>query len=1041
MELADLLECSICLEQLGESNKVLPCQHTFCTQCLQDVFNTKEELLCPECRTKVTVDIASLPPNILVNRLLEGMKLSRQNKPNNTPDSSTHTLNPVNAPSCDILVPTKSRHFTPTSARAPLVPPSSSQAQLPLTPVHHAPHNPSPVIQGQLATLHTPSHLTSVTQGPLAGLHTPSTHISSSQAQLGTPHTLSHPASVIQRQQTLHTPNYPVSAAQGPSQALNSTPTTNLLSPNPSPVINNYSNVSNGCSNGLANTANSGVNTLGNNGAAMRVLDKSGEVKSIGSSTNSNGGGGNLTRPVVDDKCMVSFSMPAYQNILPQPIIKDNGNNSWSSSLLAASSIQPVGGGSKPSSTSHTPPPILPTSITATIGSGIALTSTTSTPGVHVTNLPAHSFQSTKMSTSVSLQRKLDESVASLSLLDSSLSSSLANVKPAQPQDIPANLSHTARPSISSCHLQHQQNSKPLSISSTISSSMTTSLTSVSSIPAVKTSSAALANTTAAITATSKTTTTVVDYKSFSNTFVEPAAVSIASSSSSSSVVQPQQRLGSCSASSSAQRHGPSSVPIAGGPLSSDSSPVHVGPIPGNLRTNPFLDLLEAEPTHTTSNHRTSISLEPSPTIGHTIKPQQPVSLAAPPSSCSSHPVSTAMPSALSPASAASLATPPTPCPSMATANTSAVAQVRARTAPDYFKEPHKQWQLSPRAILDPLNPTSEAITSQKLKTVPPNQLATPPIDGVPKNAITSRSATATAAMPSNGGGKFDQARYNIEIWNIGGQQLSKNNNSVHHTHLATADLLSETPPQSQPILHHQHHLNHHANTSPQLVATTSKHRQHQQRAARSEAAATLPRTQETAAGTSKRSIAGDLGGHREGELYQAVCEYTARQRDELSLKKGDLYLVTEQCQDGWFRGKHVKSGDTGVFPGNHMQRCTSSSRIAMEAALIDYHQTAAEENDAERLEKLRKIRETLKKTHAQNIARSNSGAAGHVRSKNERYRCVATFPACSDYEIELKVGDIISLVKKREDGWCKGILHRTGKTGLFPASFVERIG
>merc|ERR1719474_2625030 len=106
----------------------------------------------------------------------------------------------------------------------------------------------------------------------------------------------------------------------------------------------------------------------------MRVLDKSGEVKSIGSSTSSNGGGGNITRPVVDDKCMVSFSMPAYQNILPQPIIQDSGNNSWSSSLLAASPLQPIGGGSKPSSTSHTPPPILPTSIssTTTIGSGTA---------------------------------------------------------------------------------------------------------------------------------------------------------------------------------------------------------------------------------------------------------------------------------------------------------------------------------------------------------------------------------------------------------------------------------------------------------------------------------------------------------------------------------------------------------------------------------------------------------------------------------------------------------------------------------------------
>lgn len=32
--LNDLLECSVCLDRL-EDSKVLPCQHTFCTQCLE----------------------------------------------------------------------------------------------------------------------------------------------------------------------------------------------------------------------------------------------------------------------------------------------------------------------------------------------------------------------------------------------------------------------------------------------------------------------------------------------------------------------------------------------------------------------------------------------------------------------------------------------------------------------------------------------------------------------------------------------------------------------------------------------------------------------------------------------------------------------------------------------------------------------------------------------------------------------------------------------------------------------------------------------
>ena len=47
-----------------------------------------------------------------------------------------------------------------------------------------------------------------------------------------------------------------------------------------------------------------------------------------------------------------------------------------------------------------------------------------------------------------------------------------------------------------------------------------------------------------------------------------------------------------------------------------------------------------------------------------------------------------------------------------------------------------------------------------------------------------------------------------------------------------------------------------------------------------------------------------------------------------------------------------------------------------------EYHET-----DAERLEKLKKIRDTLRQTHQQNVVRSQAGAAGHVKSKGERYR------------------------------------------------------
>ncbi|CAG2250370.1 POSH [Mytilus edulis] len=78
--------------------------------------------------------------------------------------------------------------------------------------------------------------------------------------------------------------------------------------------------------------------------------------------------------------------------------------------------------------------------------------------------------------------------------------------------------------------------------------------------------------------------------------------------------------------------------------------------------------------------------------------------------------------------------------------------------------------------------------------------------------------------------------------------------------------------------------------------------------------------------------------------------------------------------------------------------------------------------------------------------ADSNSlfGAEGTKISRpkpvvREKYRCVVPYPPQSDVELELKVGDVVYVHKKREDGWFKGTLQRLGKTGLFPGSFVEK--
>jgi E3 ubiquitin-protein ligase SH3RF len=74
---------------------------------------------------------------------------------------------------------------------------------------------------------------------------------------------------------------------------------------------------------------------------------------------------------------------------------------------------------------------------------------------------------------------------------------------------------------------------------------------------------------------------------------------------------------------------------------------------------------------------------------------------------------------------------------------------------------------------------------------------------------------------------------------------------------------------------------------------------------------------------------------------------------------------------------------------------------------------------------------------------KSNSLDAGNraktgVQTVHELFRCEIPYPPNSEYELELQKDDLIYVHKKREDGWYKGTLQRTGRTGLFPASFVK---
>ena len=85
------VDCSVCLERLDETCKVLPCQHTFCKGCLKAIVVSRTELRCPECRRLVTENVDELPGNIMLIRLLEGLK-DRQTRKHIAPSTKSKIL-------------------------------------------------------------------------------------------------------------------------------------------------------------------------------------------------------------------------------------------------------------------------------------------------------------------------------------------------------------------------------------------------------------------------------------------------------------------------------------------------------------------------------------------------------------------------------------------------------------------------------------------------------------------------------------------------------------------------------------------------------------------------------------------------------------------------------------------------------------------------------------------------------------------------------------------------------------------------------------
>ncbi|KAF2365964.1 SH3 domain [Trinorchestia longiramus] len=59
----------------------------------------------------------------------------------------------------------------------------------------------------------------------------------------------------------------------------------------------------------------------------------------------------------------------------------------------------------------------------------------------------------------------------------------------------------------------------------------------------------------------------------------------------------------------------------------------------------------------------------------------------------------------------------------------------------------------------------------------------------------------------------------------------------------------------------------------------------------------------------------------QESVPYRALYNYKPQNEDELELKEGDIVMVMEKCDDGWYVGTSRRTSLFGTFPGNYVER------------------------------------------------------------------------------------------------------------------------
>ncbi|NXS06712.1 SH319 protein, partial [Neodrepanis coruscans] len=124
----------------------------------------------------------------------------------------------------------------------------------------------------------------------------------------------------------------------------------------------------------------------------------------------------------------------------------------------------------------------------------------------------------------------------------------------------------------------------------------------------------------------------------------------------------------------------------------------------------------------------------------------------------------------------------------------------------------------------------------------------------------------------------------------------------------------------------------------------------------------------------------------RSVEWCEALHDFTAETKDDLSFKKGDHIQILEQVDLEWYRGR--LDGKEGIFPAVFVQTCSGTVLLL------------------------------------------------NGRGKKGKARALYDFHGENDDELSFKAGDMITELESVDEDWMSGEMQ--GRSGIFPKNFVQ---